>query len=43
MVDDLDAELTELAVQSPAGQQRLVGLVRTTCATALQLTPLPPR
>ncbi len=41
MVDDLDAELTELVVQSPAGQQRLVGLVRTTCATALQLTPLP--
>jgi alkylhydroperoxidase family enzyme len=41
MVDDLDAELTELAVQSPAGQQRLLGLVRTTCATALQLTPLP--
>jgi alkylhydroperoxidase family enzyme len=41
MADDLDAELTELVVQSPAGQQRLVGLVRTTCATALQLTPLP--
>jgi len=41
MADDLDAELTELVVQSPPGQQRLVGLVRTTCATALQLTPLP--
>ena len=41
MVDDLDAELTKLVVQSPAGQQRLVGLVRATCATALQLTPLP--
>lgn len=41
MVDDLDAQLSELVVQSPAGQQRLVGLVRTTCATALQLTPLP--
>ncbi|MFN8033126.1 MAG: carboxymuconolactone decarboxylase family protein [Mycobacterium sp.] len=41
MVDDLDAELTKLVVQSPEGQQRLVGLVRATCATALQLTPLP--
>ena len=41
MADDLDAELTELVVQSPANQQRLVGLVRTTCATALQLTPVP--
>ena len=41
MVDDLDAKLSELVVQSPAGQQRLVGLLRTTCATALQLTPLP--
>ena len=41
MVDDLDAELTKLVVQSPAGQQRLLGLARTTCATALQMTPLP--
>lgn len=41
MVDDLDAELTKLVVQSPPGQQRLVGLVRATCAAALQLTPLP--
>ncbi|WP_328358010.1 carboxymuconolactone decarboxylase family protein [Mycobacterium sp. NBC_00419] len=41
MVDDLDAELNSLVVQSPAGQQRLVGLIRSTCATALQLTPLP--
>lgn len=41
MTDDLDAELNSLVVQSPAGQQRLVGLIRSTCATALQLTPLP--
>ena len=41
MTDDLDAELNSLVVQSPAGQQRLVGLIRSTCATALQLTALP--
>lgn len=41
MPDDLDAELTALVGQSPPGQQRLVGLIRSTCATALQLTPLP--
>ncbi|BBZ76616.1 hypothetical protein MANY_19530 [Mycolicibacterium anyangense] len=41
MSDDLDAELTALVVQSPPGQQRLIGLTRSTCATALQLTPLP--
>lgn len=41
MPDDLDAELTALVVQSPPGQQRLVGLVRSTCATALQLSALP--
>ncbi len=41
MSDDLDSELTALVVQSPPGQQRLIGLTRSTCATALQLTPLP--
>ncbi|WP_059018267.1 hypothetical protein [Mycobacterium sp. M26] len=41
MSDDLDAELTSLVVQSAPDQQRLVGLIRSTCATALQLTPLP--
>ena len=41
MADDLDAVLTELVVQSPADQQRLVGLVRATCGDTLSLTPLP--
>jgi alkylhydroperoxidase family enzyme len=40
MVDDLDAVLTDLVVQSPA-DQRLVGLVRATCGETLSLTPLP--
>ncbi len=41
MVDDLDAQLEKLVVQSPVEQARLVGLVRSTCAAALSLTPLP--
>ncbi|MBB3603279.1 alkylhydroperoxidase family enzyme [Mycolicibacterium sp. BK556] len=41
MADDLDAVLTQLVVQSPADQQRLVGLIRTTCGETLSLTPLP--
>jgi alkylhydroperoxidase family enzyme len=41
MADDLDAVLTELVVQSPADQQRLVGLIRATCGDTLSLTPLP--
>lgn len=41
MADDLDAVLTQLVVQSPAGQQRLVGLIRATCGDTLSLTPLP--
>ncbi|AKK28520.1 carboxymuconolactone decarboxylase family protein [Mycobacterium sp. EPa45] len=41
MSDDLDAVLTQLVVQSPADQQRLVGLIRTTCGETLSLTPLP--
>jgi alkylhydroperoxidase family enzyme len=41
MADDLDAVLAELVVQSPADQQRLVGLVRATCGETLSLTPLP--
>lgn len=40
-MDDLDADLTKLVVQSPADQQRLIGLVRTTCADTLALTALP--
>ncbi|MGY4710598.1 carboxymuconolactone decarboxylase family protein [Mycolicibacterium sp. CBM1] len=41
MDDTVDAELTKLVAQSPADLQRLVGLVRTTCAGALSLTALP--
>ncbi len=41
MADDLDAVLTDLVVQSPADQQRLVGLIRATCGQTLSLTPLP--
>ncbi|MBB3751048.1 alkylhydroperoxidase family enzyme [Mycolicibacterium sp. BK634] len=41
MADDLDAVLTQLVVQSPTDQQRLVGLIRTTCGETLSLTPLP--
>jgi alkylhydroperoxidase family enzyme len=39
--DDLDAQLTRLVVQSPADDARLVGLIRSTCAAALSLPPLP--
>ncbi|KAA0108099.1 carboxymuconolactone decarboxylase family protein [Mycolicibacterium sp. P1-5] len=41
MSDDLDAVLAQLVVQSPADQQRLVGLIRATCGETLSLTPLP--
>jgi alkylhydroperoxidase family enzyme len=41
MVDDLDAVLTDLVVQSPADQQQLVGLIRATCGETLSLTSLP--
>ncbi|BBY60332.1 carboxymuconolactone decarboxylase family protein [Mycolicibacterium sarraceniae] len=41
MADDLDAVLTKLVVQSPADQQRLVGLIRARCGNTLSLTPLP--
>ncbi|SBS73721.1 conserved hypothetical protein [uncultured Mycobacterium sp.] len=41
MADDLDAVLTQLVVQSPADQQRLLGLIRATCGDTLSLTPLP--
>jgi alkylhydroperoxidase family enzyme len=41
MADDLDAVLTKLVVQSPADEQRLVGLIRATCGDTLSLTPLP--
>lgn len=39
--DDIDALLTRLVEQSPPGQQRLVGLLRSTCAQALSLPALP--
>lgn len=39
--DDPDALLTRLIGQSPPGQQRLVGLIRTACADALSLVALP--
>ena len=38
---DLDTVLTQLVVQSPPDQQRLVGLIRATCGETLSLTPLP--
>ena len=41
MADDLDAQLQTLVLQSPADSARLVGLVRSTCASALSLPPLP--
>ncbi|TGD90721.1 carboxymuconolactone decarboxylase family protein [Mycolicibacterium sp. CH28] len=41
MADDLDAVLADLVVQQPEDQQRLVGLIRTTCGETLTLTPLP--
>lgn len=39
--DDLDSRIAQLVVQSPAGQQRLLGLIRSTCAGALSLPALP--
>lgn len=41
MVDELDAQLEKLVVQSPVDQARLVGLIRATCGVALSLSPLP--
>ena len=39
--DDIDALLTGLVEQSPPGRERLVGLLRSTCAGVLSLPPLP--
>ena len=39
--DEIDTWLNRLVEQSPAGQQRLVGLIRSTCAGALALPALP--
>ncbi|MGI9123931.1 MAG: carboxymuconolactone decarboxylase family protein [Mycobacterium sp.] len=38
--DDIDTWLTRLVEQSPAGQQPLIGLIRSTCASALALPAL---
>ena len=39
--DEIDTWLSRLTRQSPAGQQRIVGLVRATCAGAVSLPALP--
>jgi alkylhydroperoxidase family enzyme len=39
--DEIDTWLNRLVEQSPARQQRLVGLIRSTCAGALALPALP--
>jgi alkylhydroperoxidase family enzyme len=39
--DEIDTWLSRLTWQSPAGQQRLVGLIRTTCAGVVSLPALP--
>jgi len=39
--DEIDTWLSRLAWQSPAGQQRIVGLIRATCADAVSLSALP--
>jgi alkylhydroperoxidase family enzyme len=39
--DEIDTWLSRLIWQSPVGQQRLVGLIRATCATAVSLPALP--
>ena len=39
--DEIDTWLNRLTWQSPVGQQRLVGLIRATCAGAVSLRPLP--
>ena len=41
LADEIDTWLNQLVVQSPAGQQRIVGLIRATCAGAVALRPLP--
>jgi len=38
--DEIDTWLSRVTVQSPAGQQRLVGLIRATCAGAVSLPAL---
>jgi len=39
--DEIDTQLSRLVVQSPAGQQRIVGLIRATCASAVSVPALP--
>jgi hypothetical protein len=39
--DEIDTWLSRLMWQSPAGQQRLIGLVRATSSAALALPALP--
>ena len=39
--DDIDTWLSRLTMQSPVGQQRLIGLIRARCADAVSLSPLP--
>lgn len=39
--DEIDTWLRRLTLQSPAGQQRIIGLIRTTCADAVSLSALP--
>ena len=39
--DEIDPWLSRLTWQSPAGQQRIIGLIRATCAGAVSLPALP--
>ena len=39
--DEIDTWLSRLTMQSPVGQQRLIGLIRARCADAVSLSPLP--
>lgn len=39
--DEIDTWLSRLTRQSPAGQQRIIGLIRTTCTDAVSLSALP--
>ena len=41
LADEIDSWLSRLTRQSPAGQQRIIGLIRTTCADAVSLSALP--
>jgi alkylhydroperoxidase family enzyme len=41
LADEIDSWLSRLTRQSPAGQQRIIGLIRTTCTDAVSLSALP--